>query len=78
MNIFVVCVFMCSMASCYCDSLSESPNLQKKKREIAQMANFIAGGIAGSISSTMTAPLEVIKTQLQSSQLRGRYTHVYL
>jgi hypothetical protein len=43
-------------------------NQDKKK----QLARFLAGGIAGSISSTLTLPLEVVKTQLQSSAGSGR------
>eukprot|EP01038_Epipyxis_sp_PR26KG_P009679 gene9679-13032_t len=35
----------------------------------AQLVNFISGGLAGTISSTLTFPLEIIKTQLQSSRL---------
>jgi len=33
--------------------------------------SFIAGGLAGSISSTITCPVEVVKTQLQSSAVAG-------
>ena len=36
-----------------------------------QLINFFAGGLAGTISSLITAPLEVIKTQLQSSNSIG-------
>lgn len=38
-----------------------------------QMVNFFSGGFAGTLSSTLTLPLEVLKTQLQSSRL-GRTT----
>ena len=66
-----------------------SPGSQIDRR--AQTMNFIAGGIAGSLSSTITTPLEgivkfsklisshliyysiVIKTQMQSSRVGGRY-----
>ncbi|GMH99661.1 hypothetical protein TrLO_g1734 [Triparma laevis f. longispina] len=34
-----------------------------------QTGNLLSGGIAGTISSTITCPLEVVKTQLQSSSL---------
>eukprot|EP01036_Dinobryon_divergens_P031102 gene31102-40447_t len=37
-----------------------------------QFANFLSGGLAGTISSTLTAPLEVVKTQLQSSTIKNR------
>jgi solute carrier family 25, member 33/36 len=36
------------------------------------LANFLSGGVAGSISSTLTMPLEVIKTQLQSSGQKAK------
>lgn len=35
-----------------------------------QLINFISGGLAGTISSAMVQPLEVVKTQLQSSVSR--------
>lgn len=38
-----------------------------------QAINFLSGGLAGTISATTTLPLEVVKTQLQSSRL-GRST----
>ena len=38
----------------------------------AAMLNFLAGGLAGTVSSSLTAPLEVIKTQLQSSRVSGK------
>lgn len=35
-----------------------------------QLINFISGGLAGTISSAVVQPLEVVKTQLQSSVSR--------
>lgn len=37
-----------------------------------QIINFLAGGIAGCISSSLTMPLEVVKTQLQSRIGQGK------
>jgi len=37
-----------------------------------QVINFFAGGLAGTISSTLTAPLEIVKTQLQASVMSGK------
>jgi hypothetical protein len=34
-----------------------------------QWVNLLAGGVAGSIAGTITMPLEVVKTQLQSSRI---------
>ncbi len=33
-----------------------------------QAASFVAGGIAGSFSATVTCPMEVVKTHLQASR----------
>lgn len=43
----------------------------KPDRKMA-LLNFMAGGLAGTVSSCLTAPLEVIKTQLQSSRVSGK------
>lgn len=45
---------------------------QAKTSKPNQLINFIAGGMAGSISSFLTMPLEVVKTQLQSSRIAGK------
>ena len=49
-----------------------------KKKGTANKAkavlNFLSGGLAGMVSSTVTAPLEVVKTQLQASRFSGKLT----
>jgi hypothetical protein len=45
-------------------TVTKRPNSRK-----TQLANFFAGGLAGTISSTLTMPLEIVKTQLQSSRI---------
>ncbi|KAA8494193.1 Solute carrier family 25 member 36 [Porphyridium purpureum] len=37
-----------------------------------QLASFLAGGLAGAVSSTITCPLEVVKTKLQASTHASR------
>jgi solute carrier family 25, member 33/36 len=37
-------------------------------------ANFLAGGLSAVVSSTLTNPLEVVKTQLQSSSANRKHT----
>lgn len=43
-------------------SRSDSGNAQK------QLSSFLAGGLAGSLSATVTCPIEVVKTHLQASR----------
>lgn len=50
--------------------------IKLKPDKKAAMLNFLAGGLAGTVSSTLTAPLEVIKTQLQSSRVSGKLNPV--
>lgn len=42
-----------------------------KPKEKGHLYTLLAGGLAGSISSTITCPIEVVKTQLQSSNMVG-------
>mmetsp|Transcript_6544 Transcript_6544/g.9880 ORF Transcript_6544/g.9880 Transcript_6544/m.9880 type:complete len:377 (-) Transcript_6544:272-1402(-) len=50
---------------------TEDDEDDEKKQSSKQIYSFMAGGLAGSISSTITCPMEVIKTQLQSSRVAG-------
>ena len=47
-------------------SSRSSPLPQKKNTNILK---FLSGGVAGTVSSVVTCPLEVVKTQLQSSNV---------
>jgi len=53
---------------------SQSPTKSRSKDNEAEpsdkLYSFLAGGLAGSISSTITCPVEVVKTQLQCSNSR--------
>ena len=49
------------------NTMTTSEELAKSNKK--QLINFFAGGLAGTVSSTLTTPLEVIKTQLQSSRI---------
>ncbi len=57
-----------SLLSSLLSAVSAGPNtpppVQKRN---TQLYNLLSGGIAGTVSSCITSPLEVIKTQLQSS-----------
>ena len=57
---------MLPIASVVCkDSNAEASRM-------VQLSNFVAGGLAGTVASTLTMPLEVVKTQLQSSTSGGK------
>jgi hypothetical protein len=67
MMLHVVVIFM---ALALCTVASGSGRLpDPKTARRSQLANFLAGGVAGTISSTLTMPLEIVKTQLQSSRM---------
>lgn len=46
---------------------TKGSGVTKKKGRNHQIVTFFSGGIAGTIASTLTMPLEVVKTQLQTS-----------
>lgn len=43
--------------------------MEAKSKRKEQLINFFAGGLAGTVASSLTIPLEVVKTQLQSSAI---------
>eukprot|EP01035_Chromulina_nebulosa_P033310 gene33310-44591_t len=59
----------CVVAKSVVDTHNADDMAAKRRK---QFANFLSGGLAGTISSTLTAPLEVVKTQLQSSTIKNR------
>jgi solute carrier family 25 protein 33/36 len=74
--------FLFIIAWCYVDGAKISKPIsspvagdakakEARDRKVAVL-NFLAGGLAGTMSSCITAPLEVVKTQLQSSRISGK------
>ena len=65
---FAFCVFSLVLLPAFEVCASNYSKSSKRK----QLVNFFAGGIAGTISCSATMPLEVVKTQLQSSRMAGK------
>ncbi|GMI09458.1 hypothetical protein TrRE_jg5588 [Triparma retinervis] len=61
---FVVFVIFLIAISAHANSIDTKP---ARRLHNPNLFNLLSGGFAGTISSTITSPLEVIKTQLQSS-----------
>jgi len=64
--VFLSCVTVASRSVIKLPTPSKVPI---KSTRGTQLANFFAGGLAGTIASTLTMPLEIVKTQLQSSRM---------
>jgi solute carrier family 25, member 33/36 len=64
-------VLLCLFAIANVSFAAEKEGRMKPDKKAA-LLNFLAGGLAGTVSSSLTAPLEVIKTQLQSSRVSGK------
>ena len=74
---FVVLVGLLIDISCGDDEAvnnkkNKSNSNKNNNSKTKSILNFFAGGLAGTVSSTLTAPLEVVKTQLQASRFRGK------
>ena len=68
---FLFCLYALFLLSSFTLVIAKVATQASSTKNNNQLVNFISGGIAGTISSTITIPLEVIKTQLQSSRIGG-------
>lgn len=66
-----VLVTLVAVASVKSAAVATAKTSGKNSKKV-QLINFFAGGAAGMVSSTITTPLEVVKTQLQSSTVTVR------
>lgn len=60
---------MFAVTNLVCSSDNENSKQSKK----TAILNFLAGGLSGTVSSILTAPLEIVKTQLQTSRYSGKF-----
>lgn len=63
----VAALLLCIIHTTSSVSIALKPTISTNNQRQKELINFIAGGLAGTVSSTLVQPLEVVKTQLQSS-----------
>ena len=50
--------------------VKEEEESVEKKRNVSFLVNFVAGGVAGTLGTIVTCPLDVVQTRLQSSEFQ--------